>query len=723
MYSAVLTAFIIDRNQNIQVTPAQQSAFFQNQSVALLGQISNQLSSLGSQASVPSNLSLPAFTLNPSASDVRVNIIWIISLVFSLSAALLATLVQQWARDHMHIYQRYSHPLKIARIRQYLHEGVKKWHMRAIADAVPGLVHTSLLLFLAGLTDFLRNTHRSVGNVAVVLISSYLLLYTIATVAPVMNPQSPYRTPFSRPAWYLSRKLWKWCNNCFGLGPRPLSSKMEDGQMELAMKLNNACKRRDEDSIQWLVKNLTYDVEVEQLASGIPGSLSATWGANVWKNDSKLKKHELYKRIERLSETCHDRGSFMNDDEWRKRSRVCVETVASIVFCMDADISRFRDLGRFLSELGGAEKTREVSATTSNRSFAIRWTCLSLAATREMLNSQQLRQHTDGTLLKLAALHLEDNSTPYKSALIGARRIDNQFTEAWDLVEQLRQELTVLGDSDAIRGRIEEVLRRYEPKFKSIQDRLAPMLRLGVDAAISDLQTHIGKVTHDLTQQLPGVMSDSLTGFTPVEKVFDFFANPVRPQLICLSQLILGLCDVSRKRSSRGYQDTIKALQPAEKKPSSPRSVVKPHRLMEQQLWRLEDLRTSGAFGFTLELYFLSIGHILSTSTISSTEIHETLYVNTFNAITSDWETFKDKTATLQIILNLVYDITFQDRGIFSNFVYPDYITKELLVLLGRMVKGPARAYIEDPMKEIWRDDLTVRDSQFRSSAAAAMAI
>ena len=649
------------------------------------------------------------------------NIIWIISLVFSLSAALLATLVQQWARDHMHIYQRYGHPLRIARIRQYLHEGVKNWHMRGIAEAVPGLVHISLLLFLAGLTDFLRNTYRSVGNVAVVLISLYALLYAIATVAPVVNPQSPYRTPFSRLVWYLSRKLRKRsCNDRFGLNPMPLSSDMADGQMQLAMEKNDTRKHRDERSIQWLVNNLTYDVEVEPLASGIPGSLNATWGVEVWKNDTNLEKEGLYKRIGRLFETCNDRGSFMNEDEWRKRSRACVEAAASFVFCMDADISVFRNLGKLLSDLGSAERTCEVSATTSNRSFAIRWTCLSLAATRKMLNSPQLRQRAEGTLVTLATLDAEYDSISSERALRNAQRIDEQFSEAWDLVEKLRQELAHVGDGDRIWGRIEEVLCRYEPKLKSIRDQFARKSRRKMDESISELQGRIDEVTHNLTRQLPGVVPDSLTtGFTPVELVFDFFANPVRPQLICLSQLLLGLCAVSRKRSSRGYHDTIKVLQAAEKVPPSLRPAVNQHRLMERQLWRLRDLCEGGAFGFTLELYFLSMRHILSTFTSQPREIHKTLYVNTFRAITSDWKEFTNSIGTLQIILNLVYDIVFRDRGIFSNFEYPDYITEELLDLLGRMIEGQEDAYVEDAMKELWRgDDLKVLNSRFQQKAA-----
>ena len=58
------------------------------------------------------------------------------SLVFSLIAALIATLVQQWVREYMHVFQRYGNPLKSTRLRQYLYEGVERWHMPRVARSV-----------------------------------------------------------------------------------------------------------------------------------------------------------------------------------------------------------------------------------------------------------------------------------------------------------------------------------------------------------------------------------------------------------------------------------------------------------------------------------------------------------------------------------------------------------------------------------------------------------
>jgi len=750
LFSAALTAFIIDRSQNIQQTPAQQSVFFQQQSVALLNQISQQLSSLGAQTPVSSNLSLSGPAVTPSSSDVRVNVFWFLSLVFSLSAALLATLVQRSARDHMHIFRRYSHPLRIARIRQYLHEGVESWYMPAIAEAVPGLIHFSLLLFLIGLADFLLHTHTIVGKFTVVPMSLCAALYIISTVAPVISPKCPYRTSSSRFVWYLYRKICGGsCKDRFSDGTELLSSNMAEGQMQLAMEKNDARKGRDERAIRWLVDKLTGDIEMESLASGIPGSFDAKWGVEVWKNDPAVKKDEssahnstgsqvtqpnpslvplpvcgevvgeLCQRLQRLFETCNHRGSFVNEEEWRKRSRVCVETAASFVFCMDADIHSFGEIGKLLSDLGNAENTRNVSATSLNRSFATRWTCISLVATRKMLHSYEIRRYANGALLILGAFSHEGGFIPSETAVNNAKKIDCQLAAAWDCVEELLKAYNNLKEEDRRVDVIDRIFRRHKPELKEIQDGADRMKLVQVDERISRLQKQIDRVTHNLIRRLPGITFDDLSGPVPIGQVFDFLSNPIRPQLIYMSQRLLGLCTLTQKRSGHGYQGTIKILKTIEKTLPTMRAVVQQHHLMERQLWRLQDLSIGGAFGFTLELYFLSLKKILSTYTSPPGEIH---ILGAFKAITSDWEQFKNSPGTLQIILNMVCDIAVENRGILSNFTYPEYITKELLELLGRMVEGQDDCDTDPALNELldvvgWR----VTDKSFRDGALKTM--
>lgn len=723
--------------------------FYQQQSVALLNQISQQLSALGGQAPISVNLSPSGPAVNASSSDVRVNIFWFLSLVLSISAALLATLVQRWARDHMHIFRRYNHPLKIARVRQYLYEGAEGWYMPVIAEAVPGLVHFSLFLFLIGLADFLLHTNTTVGRFTIFPISLCAVLYIISTVAPVISPKCPYRTSLSRLIWYLYRKVHgRSRNSRMEDGSPPLTSNMADRQLQLAMEKNDARKGRDKRAILWLAGKLTEDIEMESLASGIPGSFDAGWGVEVWKNDPAVKKDEndthnsagsqevepnplpvplpvcgevvkeLCQRLHRLFETCNHRGSFVNEEEWRRRSRACVETAASFVSCMDADILSFGEIGKLLSDLGNAENTRDVLVTSPNWTFATRWTCLSLVATRKMLDSPQVQKKANGAILILGTLNNEGSFLPSETALRNAQMIDRQLGAAWACVEKLLKAYSDLKEGGWRIDVVEGILRQHEPEMKEIQDGAESMKVVGVDKHIYDLQKQIDEVTHNLTRQLPGVTFDDLSGPVPIGHVFDFLSTSTRPQLIYMSQRLLGLCALRQKRSGQGYQEPIKVSKAVERTLPAMRAVAQHHHLMERQLWRLQDLSIGGAFGFTLELYFLSLKQILPKDTSLPRDIYITFYIGTFKAITSDWEQVKNSPGTLQIILNLVCDIAIKNRGIFSNFPYPEYITKELLELLGKMLEGQENRGIDPTFNELqdlvgWR----VANKGFRDSA------
>ena len=112
------------------------------------------------------------------------------ALAFSLLAAFLALLIQQWVRDYTYASERYSDPLKSARIRQYLHEGFEKWHMPLVAEAVPGSLHISLFLFFMGLADSLLNINTKVAISTIFPIGISGLLYISSTCARIISPQS-----------------------------------------------------------------------------------------------------------------------------------------------------------------------------------------------------------------------------------------------------------------------------------------------------------------------------------------------------------------------------------------------------------------------------------------------------------------------------------------------------------------------------------------------------
>ncbi|KAH9045202.1 hypothetical protein EDB85DRAFT_2104018, partial [Lactarius pseudohatsudake] len=180
LFSAAIISFIIDKIDDLQVDPAKQMVYYQQQNVALLAQISTQISSIAPQVSIPSTPPPPYPDFSPTPSDVRVNAFWFIGLVFSISAALLATLVQGWVRNYMHVFQRYSSPLESARLRQYLFEGAVGRYMPMLAESVPGLVHVSLFFFLSGVCDSLFALNTTIGTATAIPVIACGLLYVFS---------------------------------------------------------------------------------------------------------------------------------------------------------------------------------------------------------------------------------------------------------------------------------------------------------------------------------------------------------------------------------------------------------------------------------------------------------------------------------------------------------------------------------------------------------------
>src|SRR5258708_38973600 len=211
--------------------------YYLRQHSTILSQISMQLASIAPQISSLSAppAHFPEFSL--SASDVHINAFWFMALVFSLIAALLAILVQKWVREYMHVFNRYSDPLKSARLRQYLYDGCEGWYMPMVAEAIPGCLHVSLFLFFVGLADSLFNINTTVGICAIVPIGICSLLYILTTFLLIIFPQSPYQNSFSGIIWFLFQKLrvWKYRDQGRDEELNLLERNMAPSGMQLAM--------------------------------------------------------------------------------------------------------------------------------------------------------------------------------------------------------------------------------------------------------------------------------------------------------------------------------------------------------------------------------------------------------------------------------------------------------------------------------------------------------
>ena len=123
-------------------------------------------------------------------------------MVISITCALLATLLQEWARRYLKVTQLRYTPHKRARIRAFFAEGVDKFLLPWAVEALPTLLHLSLFLFFAGLAVFLWNVNLTIFKLVLSWIGLCTALYGCITFIPVFCHDSPYHTPLSLPLWH-----------------------------------------------------------------------------------------------------------------------------------------------------------------------------------------------------------------------------------------------------------------------------------------------------------------------------------------------------------------------------------------------------------------------------------------------------------------------------------------------------------------------------------------
>ena len=272
--------------QDIRSNPQDISAFY-------LAHIYQQSSTQpnGSRPSIPSTLSDPTEPFSPPTSSVWVNGLWFLSLVISLSCALLATLLLQWARRYERIaYPRYR-PHRKARIRAFYKKGVERWRIPRAVEVLPILLHISLFLFFSGLSVFLFGVHPTIFKIVTAWISFIVISYACLSLFPVIHKNSLYFTPLSvlfsfcltgiRYLFFFvffRLRSFSHINNLMHklLSSRPqgevhlddfFSRSMVKTAEEYAFKLDPEI---DHGSLSWTFESLDEDADLEEFFEGLP---------------------------------------------------------------------------------------------------------------------------------------------------------------------------------------------------------------------------------------------------------------------------------------------------------------------------------------------------------------------------------------------------------------------------------------------------------------------
>jgi hypothetical protein len=164
----VVTAFVVEAYQRLEPNSQDETA-----------QIPLRISQQLSDRSVPES-TLSDFS--PTARDVRVNVLWFLSLVLSLSAAVLGLICKQWLRQ----YQRDASvtPQEAIKIRRLRYGGYRQWKVLKLLELLPELLQTSVILFFVGVVDFVWGLHSTLAIILTGTIGLFLLLVSALTLAP-----------------------------------------------------------------------------------------------------------------------------------------------------------------------------------------------------------------------------------------------------------------------------------------------------------------------------------------------------------------------------------------------------------------------------------------------------------------------------------------------------------------------------------------------------------
>ena len=198
LFSAVVTAFIIESYKALKQDPSE----------ILLSRILAQLEGRVNETDI---LTTPKFI--PTSSDIRVNILWFLSLIFSLATVLIGIIALQWLREHLRPYTDLEPQIAFS-LHHLNVESLDRWYLPQIFTALPLLLQLALILFLAGVLDFLWSLNSAVFIPIAIAIGSTVLFLLWTTILPTTQAlllffsRFPWGTMPRSPCPYRSPQSW-----------------------------------------------------------------------------------------------------------------------------------------------------------------------------------------------------------------------------------------------------------------------------------------------------------------------------------------------------------------------------------------------------------------------------------------------------------------------------------------------------------------------------------
>jgi hypothetical protein len=175
-----------------------------------------------------------------------------------------------------------------ARIRAFFNKGVQDLHLQWTANALAILLHSALVLFLAGLLIFTIRSNQTVFKVVVPWVGLCTVVYACFTFLPIFRHDSPYCTPLSSPLWVIytgtlsmTFRILRWLtafNCCNDKAWDSFGSLKDDYQRRFFRGLERVaeeCAQKSSPEVDhrillWALQSSRQDHELEQFFAVVP---------------------------------------------------------------------------------------------------------------------------------------------------------------------------------------------------------------------------------------------------------------------------------------------------------------------------------------------------------------------------------------------------------------------------------------------------------------------
>ncbi|KAF5342954.1 hypothetical protein D9758_014948 [Tetrapyrgos nigripes] len=519
LYSASLTAFIIESYKTLQVDQI-------NQTVQILFHISQQLSN-------NTSLSFESPSFQPAPAALICNTLWFLSLSLALTCSLLATFVVQWTRDFIHKTTMRPSPVRQARILAFTYFGLREFGMHTFVDVIPILLHLSLLLFFTGLVAFLTQVNKTLTALMTVILIVSLAFYIILTLLPIFHLHSPYRTPFSNFIWHWGNSLSGWLLHKHGL-KTDRSMNLTEAVLEKSF-LNPA--KRDIEAIEFTMRSLTDDTELLPLIEAIPDLI---WGPNGVRSANvplitpllKLPSSQM-NVVSRITSFIGKSGAW-TDPAFRARSiTTCPKALWSVAFML--------------------LRHSHLLVPTEANNFQSIW--LDQDVVRSLTTSTFL--HQEYSISALAAVRLVRE---YRCVLVTSQVLDSPSNDVHHLQKQLQVALEMWKDMDLTSG---GYAARMVQLFASLLTRLLSLH--DTDNRVRSVHTSLelcARTAHSelkarLKTKRVSILSEFLTNAMTLKAYpyqFSLMCQTIFPNIFDHHPLIIEIDDVQAFSAYRPFQ-------------------------------------------------------------------------------------------------------------------------------------------------------------------------